>query len=482
MTTPIRAKITHTIAALAVCVPLAVAIAGPAQASAQTPTQLGVFLQGAPGSATTLDNYASMVGRKPDIVMVFRNLEGPLLYSNEITNLRARGETPMVTLEPYAGDGVASFSDIAAGKYDSYFKKEADAVRGLELTVMLRFAHEMNLLSSDWGPGKVGNTAASYVEAWRHIVTIFRQEGANNVKWIWAPNVDYGGRPFAQFFPGDEYVDFVALDGYNHGASSGESWQTFSKVFASSYATITQLSSRPVIIAETASNETGGSKAAWIEEAFLETIPQKMPRVSAVVWFDQNKEFDWRIDSSQASLNAYRKVVASTLYGGSQAPVVKEEAPVVKELQVIPKVSPSPELQPPATPPTEPAQPPAQPTSGGSNRHPHRHRRIELRGRIIYRLSTRATVRITLRHRRGHAEPHVFTAEQNAGHKRVALSNLVGTRHLRRGGYSVSVVAFGSSGNRSRPRHHGFRIVPPTRGRRASAAHSPQVGLANPAR
>ena len=100
---------------------------------------------------------------------------------------------------------------------------------------MLRFAHEMNLLSSDWGPGKEGNTASSYVDAWRHIVTIFRQEGADNVKWVWAPNVDYGGRPFTQFFPGDEWVDYVALDGYNWGATGGESWETFSQIFASSY-------------------------------------------------------------------------------------------------------------------------------------------------------------------------------------------------------------------------------------------------------
>jgi hypothetical protein len=72
------------------------------------------------------------------------------------------------------------------------------------------------------------------------------------------------------------------------------------------------------------------------------------------------------------------------------------------------------------------------------------------------------------RRQRG-AEPLVFTAEQNAGHKRVAISRLVGERHLGRGKYSVSVVAFNSSGNRSRPRHRGFHVVPPAKNRRASA-------------
>lgn len=442
-----RPKIALILSTLAFSVPLVAAAAQPAAAAAQTPIQLGAYVPGAPGDAAILDSYSSMVGRKPDIVMMFRNLNGPLLYSPEITNLSARGETPLVTLEPYAGSGMAAFNDIASGKYDSYFRKEADALRGLNMTVMLRFAHEMNLPSNDWGPGKAGNTEANYVEAWRHIVSIFRQEGANNVKWVWAPNVDYGGRAFTGYFPGDEWVDYVGLDAYNLGASEGESWETFERLFSSSYATITKLSTKPVIITETSSSEIGGSKAEWIENTFFKTIPQKMPRVQAVVWFDQSKERDWRVDSSQTSLDAYRKVVASSAYGGTEAlPAPQEEAPIVKELEITPKVTPA------------PAAPAAAPQSSGGSRHWHG---IKVRGRITYRLSRKARVRIALRQRRSNAKPLVFSAEQNAGHKRVPLARLVGERNLRRGDYRVSVTAFSSSGTRSEPRHHGFRIVVP---------------------
>lgn len=492
---PARPRLALFLATLAIGCPIFAGAVEPAASSAQS-IQLGVYLSGGGGSASTLDNYATMVGRKPSIFLVFRNMGGPMLYSSEITNLRNRGETPMVTLEPYLSGGVASFADIAAGKYDSYFKKEADAIRGLGMTVMVRFAHEMNLLSSDWAVGKLGNTAAGYVEAWRHIVTVFRTEGANNVKWVWAPNVDYGGRPFNQFYPGDEWVDYTALDGYNWGTSSGGSWQTFSKIFASSYATITQLSSKPVIITETAASETGGNKAAWIEETYLQTIPQKMPRVAGVIWFNDNKERDWRVESSQSSLDAYRKVVASSLYGGTQSlPGTEEAPPVVKELEVTPVVTPAPAPAPepapaptpapaPAPEPTpEPAPAPApeettpapapetapapapEPTTEPTSEKPkrsHRHRRgITLRGRVTYRLSRRGTVRVALHRRGSDARPLVFSAEQNAGHKRVPLARLVGKRHLGRGRYSVSVVAFSPTGKRSHPRHHGFHIVPP---------------------
>lgn len=428
------------LAAVGVCAPLLLATGGPVAASAQAaPIQLGAYL---PGNSDELNAYASMVGRRPDILLLFRNFTGPLLYSSELPILRAQGVTPMVTLEPYTSGGVASFSEIANGRYDEYFRREADQLRGLGITVMLRFAHEMNLLSSDWGPGKQGNTAASFVEAWRHIVTIFRAEGADNVKWVWAPNIDYGGRPFSQFFPGDEWVDYVALDGYNWGATEGESFESFSRIFSSSYATITALSTKPVIIAETGSSETGGDKAAWIEETFFRTIPEQMPRVTAVVWFNDAKERDWRVNSSQASLEAYRRVVASSLYGGDQPPPSGATAPVVNDLEVIPNVAPK----------------------GKGHKRPSR---LRVRGRITYRLSHRAIVRVALHRRSSGATPLVYTGEQRAGHKRVSLSQLVGGRHLRRGRYSVSVVAFSPAGDRSRPRHHGFRLSPPRRGRRS---------------
>ena len=97
--------------------------------------------------------------------------------------------------------------------------------------------------------------------------------------------------------------------------------------FRTAYATITALSTKPVIVAETGSSETGGDKAAWIEESFFRTIPEQMPRVAAVIWFNDAKERDWRVNSSQASLEAWRRVVASTLYGGDQPPPSRTSSP-----------------------------------------------------------------------------------------------------------------------------------------------------------
>ena len=404
----------------------------PAHADA-APILLGAYVPNAPEDAGALDSYASMVGRKPDIVMNYSNVTDPLLTSTDISNLESRDHTPMVTWQLYKSGWsgpTISLSDIAGGRYDSRLRDAADLAKGLPFKVMIRFGHEMN---GDWY--QWGGHPSAYRAAWRHIVTVFRQEGAGNVKWVWSPNVDQGSYPFAQYFPGDSWVDYVALDGYNWGkAGMGTNqWQSLSQVFSSSYKQLTQMSSKPVIIAETSSSDIGGSKADWIRNGLLRAIPQQFPRVRAVVWFDRSMEEDWRIDSSQASLEAYRDVVSNELYGGTDpAPTNATSAKAtVRALQMAPS------------------------RGTVSRREAAVHR-----AKIVYRLSHRARVQIAVRARRGgSARPGAIVTLDPRRSGRVRLSKLVGGRRLHRGGYRIVARAIDHSGNRSRPRRVSFRVV-----------------------
>jgi endoglucanase len=421
--------------------------AAPASAS----IKLGVYVAsdgqvGAPEDAQVLDSYAAMVGRKPDIVMDYSNLTDPLLTKTEVTNLQTRGETPLISWQLYKSGwegSTISLADIAAGKYDSYIKAAADQARGLPFSeIMLRFGHEMNGNWYGWS-----GDPTNFVAAWRHVVSVFRAEGANNVKFVWSANVDNGSYPFAAYFPGDDYVDYTALDGYNWGTAGigVNRWQTLEQVFSSSYTQLTQLSTKPVILTETASSEAGGDKAAWIKEGFLKTIPQKFPRVSAVVWFDRNKEEDWRIDSSPASLNAYREVVASSLYGGANPPPATEPEVTVESLEVTPTET----VPAPVT--SEPKK-----KKGGK----------KLTRQISYRLNARAAVRIsvTTAARAGASSKLSLMISQPRLNGKVDLSRLLDGRTLRRGAYVVTATAIDSSGLSSQPRHAHFRVVPPAHG------------------
>jgi beta-mannanase len=118
------------------------------------------------------------------------------------------------------------------------------------------------------------------------------------------------------FYPGDRWVDWLALDGFNWGEPT--SWQTFPKIFDASYRKLASLARKPIMIAEIGSDESGGSKAAWLRRALSRQLP-RLKRVKAVVWFDATDGSDFRVDSSPAALEAFRAGISSPLYSGDDS-------------------------------------------------------------------------------------------------------------------------------------------------------------------
>lgn len=290
--TSLRRLLAGTIATLALAV---------APAAAQASIQLGVYTPGAPAEAKALSEYATMVGRQPDIVMWYRDFGQPLMYSNEVKNLGATGQTPLVTWEPYE----QSLSQISSGAYDKYLQESAAIAKSWGKPLMIRFAHEMNGNWYPWAEGVNGNGAGDFVAAWRHVVGVFRSAKVSNVSWTWAANVPYAGStPLSALYPGDSYVTRVGLDGYNWSTlQSWSTWQSFADVFGPGLAELRALTAKPEYISETASPEVGGDKAAWISDMWSTLAAH--PEVRGITWFDYDKETDWRIDSSDTALAAF---------------------------------------------------------------------------------------------------------------------------------------------------------------------------------
>ena len=297
---------------------LAASLAGSVSpAAAVTPVahhvRLGVATRGVSPSAAhpgiALERYAHEVGRMPRIVMWYQTWAGgPLIAPRLMGAVHRHGAVPMITWMPTT----ASLQRIAAGDYDGYLRHSAAAARAWGNKILLRPFSEMNGRWMPWGVGAHGNTAGMFIAAWRHMVGIFRSEGATNVKFVFSPNIISPNSPdFTPMYPGDRYVDRVALDGYNWGrAAVGQHWRSFYDVFAASYAVLARLTSRPMLIAETASTEVGGDKAGWITHAFRRNMA-RFPRIRAVVWFNHRKETSWQVNSSAAALASYRRIVAA---------------------------------------------------------------------------------------------------------------------------------------------------------------------------
>ena len=161
-----------------------------------------------------------MAGRQPNLVGYYSGWAQPFDISFAET-IRKHGVIPFVQIDPTD----ASIAAIAAGTYDDYLRSYADSVRNFGHAVVIGFGHEMNASWYSWGYRHV--PAATFVAAWRHIVTLFRQQGADNVTWLWTLEADRPGTgPIASWWPGAQYVTWVGIDGYYYRPSD-----TFASVF-----------------------------------------------------------------------------------------------------------------------------------------------------------------------------------------------------------------------------------------------------------
>ena len=84
-------------------------------------------------------------------------------------------------------------------------------------------------------------------------------------------------------------------------------WQSFVDIFKNGYERLAQLApDKSCMIAEVGCAEAGGNKGRWIEAAF-EVLTRRFLNVKGLVWFNIDKECDWRIESSQESEISFKE-------------------------------------------------------------------------------------------------------------------------------------------------------------------------------
>ena len=287
------------------------AAADPAPAgppSARTPPAdgalLGAFVGVGDGAEDAFTAEEALIGRPWMIDNRFYSYEDWI--SDRTRWDIAQGKIPLVTWEPHE-----NLDEIIAGQHDDVIHARAQGARALGAEIYLRWGHEMNGNWYPWAGANNGGAAggpAKYIAAYRHVHDLFVADGATNVVWVWCPLVtDVPAEPWnhwTNYYPGDDYVDWVGLDAYNWGSSSSCcTWTSFSDLVADLYHDYA--GRKPLMLPETSSAEVGGDKAAWIDD-MRARLKSDFSAIKAVVWFDINKETDWRIASSPPTLAAYR--------------------------------------------------------------------------------------------------------------------------------------------------------------------------------
>lgn len=207
----------------------------------------------------------------------------------------------------------APWAQINNGSSDRNIASVGRKLAGMKRPILLRWGWEMNGNWFEWDGSHNGNDPASYVKAWRRLHRIFDEQGADNVAWVWSPNwnsaPNVSWNKFQRYYPGDEYVDWVGVSGYDF---YDESPTTLFTAVCRAYG-----ERKPIILSETAAVDLGsGSKARWIKK--LSSWVAATPAVGAVVWFDtdiqQGSPHNFRFDTDSAALAAYKAMANSARF------------------------------------------------------------------------------------------------------------------------------------------------------------------------
>lgn len=249
-------------------------------------------------STVDIDTFENLVGKEVDMRSVFYGFEDgfPMRY---LSTIGTQGKTLLIFWESSFG-----YDSINNGSKDTIIRKFALDAKAYGYPVILAPFHEMNGNWSPWSGTLNNNTPEKFVTAWRRIHSLF--EGVTNVKFalvynsVSIPNIS--GNQFKDYYPGDSYVDYVGLDGFNFGYP----WMSFKSIFDAPLKQIA-LYNKPIYIFSMGS-VPGVDKALWISDA-LGVQVYNYP-IEGWVWFNQNgHDGNWLVNSDPASLEAFKKVI-----------------------------------------------------------------------------------------------------------------------------------------------------------------------------
>jgi mannan endo-1,4-beta-mannosidase len=226
----------------------------------------------------TMADFETYVGKSMNVNAIFWGWDSP--FPQTVTG--SQGKTLLVFWEPSF-----SFDQINNGSMDAYITQFALGAKAYGYPVILSPFDEFNLNEAPWGQNVGTNTPPKFIAAWQRVRTIFTANSVSNVKFaLTYNNVSIPSASYATFYPGDAYVDYVGIDGFNFGG------QTFAQVFNTAI-TEAKTFNKPVWIFSTGSI---GPKSQFITDLGAAGYPW--------IWFNKSP---FNIDAE--SLAAFKAII-----------------------------------------------------------------------------------------------------------------------------------------------------------------------------
>lgn len=272
------------------------------------PQALGVFPADDLSEAIAFNRW---IKNKLSVVITFVPVDVSPYVRKQFVNeyldaLWKAGFVPIVTLEPWSIEEISSSKLLKNNNLREQFRAWANQFAkwigpSSQRKLILRPAHEMN---GSWYPwsADAGVNPVEYRRMWRAVYDIFQDKVlcSDDIRWLWSINAETTADvDVAAYYPGDAYVDWVGVDGYNFGGSQDWSvWRNPESVFERAFKKVRDISDAPLSVPEfgCSSIRDGNidpvAKSSWVADTF-ELFNKWNVRLAS--WFNINKETDWRV-------------------------------------------------------------------------------------------------------------------------------------------------------------------------------------------
>ncbi|GAA2081144.1 hypothetical protein [Actinomadura alba] len=286
-------------------------------------------------------------GRRIQGIRAFKRWNEPLIGADQRWARRTR-HTVFLSVKSRLRDGSLlrwrDIADAAPGSpLDADLRRQARELKSFGDTIYLVFNHEPDAKTS-----RPMGEPADFVAAWRRVVATHREAGVTNARYVWTmTDQAFQQRYAGRYYPGDRYVDGIAVDAYNwYDCRGGRGrWTSLADLIEPHRRFGLEHPGKDLMVLEWGSVEDHarpGRKAEWIRDAAaLFDRPAYRAYRAVAHWDDRHTgppsgqpcRFDYR--TSPSAMLAWRAMAAHPAFqAGAPRPAARRR-PVAMGLTVL---------------------------------------------------------------------------------------------------------------------------------------------------
>jgi hypothetical protein len=233
--------------------------------------------------------------------------------------IRSAGSIPFIRLmlrsdsRHWRAESTFTLANILAGEFDEDLRTWFRSARQFGSPILAEYGTEANgewfswngvwnggQRQDEYGDQGEADGPERFRDAYRHIITLSRKEGAGNILWVF--HVNNGDAPaetwnrLEHYYPGDAWIDWIGVSVYGAQKPMEKAWPQFRDLMNLVYPRLRALApAKPVVVCEFGATQGNplGNQESWARAALLDLADGTWAAVIGFSWWNEG----WRNDT-----------------------------------------------------------------------------------------------------------------------------------------------------------------------------------------